>query len=316
MFLIDLRSGTGLAPVLACVWLTASPLRAATVAVNCDTGGTIGRALSAAKPGDTILVSGTCRESVFIQAEATRIVLNGQGKAIIEHPGGATAPGPAAHAVYIRGRMITITGFRITGGAEDGIHLSGPAHAVIDRNVIVHNKGRGVHLDKGSVAQVVNNTITDNGGVGISVSERSYARIGFLIPPDSMPRPNIIRNNGGGGIQVERSSNAWIVANTIVANIGPGIAIDRSSEADVVANTINGNRGDGIVATHNSGVNLQSRGSPRREGPNRTDPALKNRGVGIRCSVGGYVDGPLGSLTGILGAKRFDSTCIDRLTLQ
>lgn len=210
--------------------------------------------------------------------------------------------------------MITITGFRITGGSEDGIHFSGPAHAVIDRNVITQNKGRGVHLDKGSVAQLVNNTITDNGGVGINVSERSYARIGFFIPPDSMPRPNIIQSNGGGGIQVERSSSAWIVGNTIVGNNGPGIAIDRSSEADVVANTINGNRGNGIVASRNSGVNLQSRGSTRREGPNRTDPSLKNRGVGVRCSVGGYVEGPLGSLTGVLSAKQFDGGCIDRLT--
>jgi len=161
---------------LACVWLGASPLRPTTIAVDCSTGGTIGRALSTAKPGDTVLVSGTCRESVFIRPE--------------------------------------------------------------------------------------------------------------------------------------------IVGNTIVSNNGPGVAIDRGSEADVVANTINGNRGDGIVATHNSGVNLQSPGSPRGDGPNRTDPALKNRGVGVRCSVGGYVDGPLGSLTGMLGAKQFDNTCIDRLTQE
>jgi parallel beta-helix repeat protein len=211
--------------------------------------------------------------------------------------------------------MITITGFRIVRG-DDGIHLSGPASAVIDDNIIVRNRGRGVHIDKGSIAQLVNNRIMENGAVGIQVTEQSYARIGFLIPPDSLARPNIIENNGGGGIQVERGSSAWIVANTITGNNGPGIAIDRSSEADVVANTISGNYGDGIVATRNSGVNLRSLGSPRREGPNRTDPALKNRGVGVRCSVGGYVDGPLGTLTGMRGAKQFDSGCIDRLTLQ
>jgi parallel beta-helix repeat protein len=299
---------------LACVWLTTPPLRPTTIAVDCSTGGTIASALSSAMPGDTVLVSGSCRESVYIRPEATRIVLNGQGKAIINHPGGAVAPGPAAHGVYIRGRMITITGFRITGAPEDGIHFSGPAHAIIDGNVIVQNKGRGILLDKGSVAQLGNNTITDNGGVGIKVSESSYARIGFIIPPDATPRSNIIQTNGGAGIQVERSSSAWIVGNTIVANNGPGIAIDRGSEADVVGNTINANRGDGIVATRNSGVNLHSTGSPRREGPNRTDPALKNSGLGVRCSVGGYVDGPLGSLSGLLGAKQFDNGCIDRLT--
>lgn len=237
---------------LACIWLGASPLRPVTIAVDCSTGDTIGSALSTARPGDTVLVSGTCRESVFIRPEATRIVLNGQGKATIQHPGGVTARGPAAHGVYIRG-----------GNQSVGI--------VLCPDRVPHS-------------------------------------------PDSVPRPNIIQRNGGAGIQVERSSSAWIVGNTIVGNNGAGIAIDRSSEADVVANTINGNRGDGIVATRNSGVNLQSAGSSRREGPNSTDPALKNRGVGVRCSVGGYVDGPLGSLTGMLGAKQFDSGCIDRMT--
>jgi parallel beta-helix repeat protein len=300
-------------PLLASSELHAQ--RPTTIAVDCDAGATIGRALSTAKPGDTVLVSGTCRESVFIQSEQARIVLNGQRKATIQHPGGEAPHGPARHAVYIRGRVITITGFRITGG-EDGIHLSGPAHAVIDGNVISRNKGRGVLIDKGSIAQLVNNTITDNGGFGIQVAEQSYARIGFLIPPDSVPRPNTIERNGGGGILIERSSSAWIVANAIVGNNGPGVAIDRGSEADITANTINGNHGDGIVATHDSGVNLQSLGSSRRDGPNRTDPALKNRGVGIRCAIGGYVDGPLGTLTGMLGAKQFDSTCIDRVVIR
>ena len=282
--------------------------------VDCDAGSTIGETLGRTKPGDTLLVSGTCKESVVIPAELVRITLDGQGQATIQRPGGGTPSGPARHAVFIRGKAITITGFRITGG-EDGIHLSGPAHAVIDGNVITQNRGRGIHLDKSSVAQMVNNTIADNGGVGIHVTEQSYARIGFLIPPDEIVQPNTIQNNGGGGIQVERVSSAWIVGNTIVGNKGPGIAIDRGSEADIMANVINGNSGDAIDVTHNSGVNLQSEGSPRREGPNRTDPAVKNGGVGISCSIGGYVDGPLGTLTGMQGAKRFDKTCIDRLTL-
>jgi parallel beta-helix repeat protein len=311
----NLRSGSGLVAALACVWLTTSLSRPATITVDCDTGSTIGAKLGNAKPGDTLLVSGTCKENVVIPPELVRVIFDGQRKATIQHPGADAPSGPARHTVFIRGKGITITGFRITGG-EDGIHLSGPAQAVIDGNVISHNRGRGVHLDKTSVAQLVNNTIVDNGGVGIHVTEQSYARIGFLIPPDKMVRPNTIQNNGGGGIQVERGSSAWIVANLIVDNNGAGIAVDRGSEADIVANSITGNRGDGIVVTHNSGVNLQSQGSPRGEGPNRTDSAVKNGGVGIKCLIGGYVDGPLGTLTGNRGAKQFDSTCIDRLTLH
>jgi parallel beta-helix repeat protein len=300
-----------LALAVGCLWLTTPWSHRATVTVDCDAGTTIGAALSRAQPGDTLLVSGTCKESVVIPAELVRVTLNGQGKATIRNPGG-TSSGPARHAVFIRGKGITITGFRITGGA-DGVHLSGPAHAVIDGNVITENSGRGIHIDKASVAQIVNNTIANNGGVGINVTEHSYARIGFLIPPDEALRPNTIQGNGGGGIRIDRASSAWIVGNTIVGNKGPGIAIDRGSETDIVANVISGNSGDGLEVTHNSGVNLQSQGSPRREGPNRTDPGVKNGGVGIRCSIGGYVDGPLGTLMGVQGATRFDKTCIDRV---
>ncbi len=297
------------------VSLSTGPSHRATIPVDCDAGSTIGAALGRAQPGDTILVSGTCRESVNIPAELVRVTLDGRGKATVRHPGVGPLHGPASHAVYSRGRVITITGFSITGGA-DGIHLSGPAHAVIVGNVITQNRGRGIVVDKSSVAQIADNTISDNGGVGIHVTEQSYARIGFVIPPDEKPRPNTIRNNGAAGIRVERNSGAWIVGNGIVANKGSGLAIDRGSEADVVANVIDANTGDGVEVARNSGVNLQSEGTSRREGPNRTDPALKNGGVGIRCSIGSYVAGPLGTLTGMKGAKEFDPTCIDRLNRQ
>jgi nitrous oxidase accessory protein NosD len=299
----------------ACLCPPTTQAQATGVKVDCDAGNTIQEGLSHLKPGDTLLVSGTCRESVAISAEAVRITLNGQNKATIQHPGGAALAGPGRHAVYIRGKAITITGFTIRGG-QDGIHLSGPAHAVIDGNAIIQNRGRGIHLDKASVAQIVANRITDNGGTGIHVTEKSYARIGFLIPPDEHLRPNTIEGNGGGGISVERGSSAWIVGNTIRGNTGTGVALDRNSDADAVANAIDGNSGDGISATRNSGVNLRSEGTARAEGPNRTDSAQKNDGVGLRCSIGGYVDGPLGTLTGNQGPKELDRTCVDHLTAR
>ena len=289
-----------------------SALDAATVTIDCDAGASVSQAISTLKPGDTLVVSGTCKESVLIPPEAVGITLTGQGKATIQHPGGATI-GPAAHGIYVRGRVITITGLTVRGGA-DGIHLSGPAHAVIDGNVVVDNTGRGIHLDKGSVAQIVGNTIRNNGAEGINVTEQSYARIGFLIPPEERPRANTLRNNRGDAIRVERGSHAWIVGNTMVGNAGSGVLVDRSSQADVIGNAIAGNTRDGITVTHNSGVNLRSEGSTRREAANQTDPADKNGGAGIRCSVGGYVAGPRGTLVGARGAKEFDRSCVDRTT--
>jgi nitrous oxidase accessory protein NosD len=283
--------------------------------VDCSAGETIAAALTGAKPGDTLAVRGVCKETVIIPPEATRITLDGQGVATIAHPTGITTPGPAAHVVYIRGRGITVSGFRILGGV-DGVHLSGPAHAVLHGNVISGNKGRGVHVDKGSVAQIFDNVIERNDGGGIHITESSMARIGFLIPPQPQLQPNHIRNNGGYGILVERGSTARIVGNRIEANDGAGVMVDRSSEADVAANTIGGNSGDAVVATRNSGVNFSSEREGPIDGPNMTDPAAKNRGVAVRCEIGGYVAGPLGTLSGTAGIKAFHKSCVDRVTTQ
>ena len=72
------------------------------------------------------------------------------------------------------------------------------------------------------------------------------------------------------------------------------------------------NGGDAITVSYNSGVNFSS--EPRKDGPNRTDTGQNNGGAGIKCSVGGYVDGPAGTLAGTRGAKEFDNSCVDRTT--
>lgn len=276
---------------------------AATVAVDCDAGGTIKAALASVKPGDTIQVSGTCNEQVSFTPEMVRITLDGQGKTTIRHPG-KTAPSP--HVVFIRGKDITVKGVMVTGGL-DGIHLSGPASAEIEHAVVTKVGGRGIHIDKGSVARVLNSTVEGNGVVGIDVTGASYAYIGLRIPRVPALSPNTIRDNNGPGINIERTSGAWIVGNTITGNKGSGIEVNRNAQADVMANVINGNGGDGITVSYGSGVNLKS--EPRKEGPNET--AQDNNGVGLRCSTGGYVAGPIGTLGGKQGMKAVEDGCVD-----
>ena len=293
--------------ILACLCFSAAA-NAATVAVDCDAGNTITAALTTTKPGDTMLVSGTCKEQVSVNPEITRITLDGQKKTTVQHPGGQTA---SVHAVYIRGKEITIKGFTVTGG-QDGIHLSGPASAVIDGNLVTKNSGRGIHIDKGSIARILNTTVEHSGGIGIDITGASYAYIGLFIPRVAALGPNIVRNNGGPGINIERTAGAWIVGNTIANNKESGIAVHRNAQADVLANVINGNGGNAITVSYNSGVNFSS--EPRKDGPNRTDTGQNNGGAGIKCSVGGYVDGPAGTLAGTRGAKEFDNSCVDRTT--
>lgn len=281
-----------------------SSANAATLNVDCDAGNTIASVYATIKPGDTVLVNGLCKEQVNIPPEVTRVIFDGQKKTTIQHPGGQQA---SPHAFYNRGKEITIKNFTVTGG-QDGIHLSGPASAVIDGNLVTKNSGRGIHIDKGSIARILNTTVEQSGGIGIDVTGASYAYIGVFIPRVPALAPNTIRNNGGPGINIERTSGAWIVGNTISGNKDSGITVHRNAQADVIANTINGNGGDAITVTYNSGVNFDS--EPRKDGPNKT--TQNNAGAGIKCAIGGYVDGSLGTLAGAKGVKDIDKSCVDR----
>ena len=284
--------------------LLCSPASSATLTVDCDAGNTIASVYATIKPGDNVLVSGLCKEQVNIPPEVTRVTFDGQKKTTIQHPGGQQA---SPHAFYNRGKEITIKNFTVTGG-QDGIHLSGPASAVIDGNLVTKNSGRGIHIDKGSIARILNTTVEQSGGIGIDVTGASYAYIGVFIPRVPALAPNTIRNNGGPGINIERTSGAWIVGNTISGNKDSGITVHRNAQADVIANTINSNGGDAITVTYNSGVNFDS--EPRKDGPNKT--TQNNSGAGIKCAIGGYVDGPLGTLAGAKGVKDIDKSCFDR----
>src|SRR6266705_2575719 len=114
------------------LWLLPAYGEAATFTVDCDAKGKIQEKLELAKPGDTVLVSGTCSENVTIPSEVVRITLDGQGKTVIK------APGTTADAIFIRGKDIMVKGFTLTGG-RDGIHLSGAAagaSAIIDGKLL------------------------------------------------------------------------------------------------------------------------------------------------------------------------------------
>jgi len=124
---------------------------------------------------------------------------------------------------------------------------------------------------------------------------------------------------GGGrdGIHLSGSASgasANIVGNTIEGNKGSGVLVTRNSQADVFGNAISGNGGDGLTASHASGVNLTNEDKLFDLGPNRTEAGSKNAGFGLSGSVGGYVDGPAGTLDGAKGARQVREGCIDRVT--
>lgn len=288
------------------LWLSTSSGEAATTHLACSAKNTIGNALKKLKPGDTLLVSGTCNENVEIAVEASRITLDGQGKATVN------GPDSSKPTIRVTGRGITVKGFTITGGAQ-GIQVWGGGDAEIDGNTI-QNVGRfGIQLARTSTALIVNNTIWNNANNGITVGGSSYALIGIRSGLDKTTSPNTIESNGSHGISVSRASSARIVGNVIRNNKGNGLAVSRTSQADISNSTIEGNAQDGINVTQNSSVNLGvGTGTGIFDLANTT--ASNNGGVGIRCTKNSSVDGRLGSLNGGKGPKEFDASCVDGLT--
>jgi parallel beta-helix repeat protein len=287
------------------LWLLTSPGEAATVKLTCSAKDTIGNAVRKLKPGDTLLVSGTCNENLEIPFEAARITLDGQGKATI------SGPDSSKPTVTIRGRGITMKGFSITGGRE-GIQVPAGGEALIDGNTI-QNVGRfGIQVNRGSSAVIVNNTVRNNTGNGITIGGSSYVLVGIRTGLDKTASPNTIEDNGGAGITVGRSSSARIVGNTIRNNKGHGVFITRASQADVSNSTIEGNGGDGINLTQNSAVSLGV-GTSTGIFDLANSTASNNGGVGIRCGKSSSVDGRLGSVNGNKGPKEFDASCVDGL---
>lgn len=272
--------------------------------LTCGPEQTIGRAIKRLKPGDTLLVSGTCDENVDIGQEVARITLDGQGTATIN-------AAPTAFGVTVRGRGITIRGFTITGGAQGVAVLDGGA-AVIDGNTIQGAVMNGITVFRDSTANIMNNTLQHNASSGIQLQHSSSAQIGFSGPPTNRTwGPNTIQDNGGPGIQVSRGSAAQIFSNIIQNNGSHGVVVDRNGQAEIAGCSITGNSGNGVLAMRNSGVDFgtDDRGTtPQVDDDTNTGT---NAGFGVRCTIGGSVDGRLGTLTGVLGGKSFAEACTD-----
>jgi len=286
------------------LWLFGGIAEAADINVDCSTT-TISDALSNANSGDTLLVSGTCNETVRVRT--SRLTLDGQGIATID--GGSST----SATVSITRRGVTIIGFTITGGGN-GISVSSAATVVIDNNIIDSTGNHGISVSRGSSVRIVDNMIQNNQNSGIFINENSTARIGLFSTSDAAPSPNTIQNNGADGIQGTRSSNLRIVGNTIQNNGDDGVDIRKASHADIASNTIDGNGDEGIEVSENSGVNLGDNPDDPFDEPNETSVNNVNVSAGIKCRTGGYANGSLGTLNGgVDGATNFSNSCIDSL---
>lgn len=276
--------------------------------VDCDAGNSIGGALPMLKPGDTVLVSGTCVENVELSGQTGQfdgITLDGQGTATI------SGPDSSLDDLRLTGvRGVTVRGFRITRG-RDAIHVRWATMVFILSNTIEETGRNGILITRGSWAHISSNVIQNNPRNGMQIEE-STVRIGGTLDEPPAPAPNLIQGNGGEGIVLSRAAVGRINGNTIRNNRQNGIFVQKLSQVDIGANLIEDNSQNGIQVTQNSGVNLGAgTGSGLENSPNST--GRPNGQYGIDGALGAYADGRLGSLTGARGQKNFTTGANDSL---
>jgi hypothetical protein len=239
-----------------------------TVNVDCAAGDTIARALTRGddRKSLTILISGTCSESIVINRSDVKLAAAAPGA-------GISGPDPTLDVVRVTGSRVTIDGITVTGGrngitgdgaagmivqnalvlstGRTGIVYSSGASGVVDTVTSSGNPRDGVSIDSAS-AVVIGSQLTQNGRFGVNVSDSASGRIGIDNRND--PSGNVISTNGGSGINVSYGSGAFIAMNDIMGNGtnatpgGPrfGIGITSASADIIGGNTISGNAGQGI----------------------------------------------------------------------
>jgi hypothetical protein len=224
-----------LIPVM--VMAVASPALAGTLKVNCNRGGTITKALENARPGDTIRVTGTCKERVTITTD--RLTLDGQGSAILDGGGGFKAGPVFEGVVTIDGaRGVTITGFTIQHG-PDGITCKRGAACLVRNSILQDNADEGLQVSENSTAEVTDSTFRRNGEWGIVVFDSSNVLFQGTV---------VLSDNAKSGLGVFFASSAASFSRVAIKannNGQDGILIGAASNFNI-------GRGGGTVATYNN----------------------------------------------------------------
>lgn len=254
---------------------------AATLCVNrsgsssCFTS--IGDAVAAASPGDTIRVAnGTYREDVIIDKSLT---LMGRGrKTIID-------AARRSNGIYIDGidnpglSNVVVSGFKVENANFEGILVANASTVTIEHNLVMTNDknqtaapscpgipsfetgesfdcGEGLHLTGVDNSTVANNTVEENTG-GILLSDDTGAT------HDNLIKGNMVMNNPFDcGITLAShpaaaltgsSSPLGVFNNTITENdsMSNGLAVSGAGAGVGIFDSVVGARNSGNVVSHN-----------------------------------------------------------------
>ena len=204
-------------------------------------GESIQAAVTAAGPGDTIIVrDGTYTENVEVNV-ANLTLRSEHGSAFTT----VVAAVNTSDVFLVTANSVTITGFTVrNASAATGIHLHSVHHCTIAGNNALGNH-YGIWLYSASN----NNTLTDN----TANSNNNYGIYLSHLSNNNTLTGNIAANNTRG-IYL-RDSNTTTLMNNTASNNSYGIYLISSCYNTLTGNTVNSNNGDGIFLDSSSNNN-------------------------------------------------------------
>jgi hypothetical protein len=190
--------------------------------VNCGAGQSINHALSHSKPGETILIQGTCHERVVITQAVT---LDGAGSAIIDG-GGVQAVDPEFDGLVVIDGVtgVNLVGLTIQNGAVNGIFAAHGA-AVVLRNVTTQaNALVGIIISDNSTAEAIDSVTRANGSSGFDVFTSSSLILRGTFDTS---------NNGANGGEINGQSMVELRGAQVTVSNNPAIGIIAGSRSQL-----------------------------------------------------------------------------------
>ena len=239
---------TALVGVLVAM-VAAGPAGAAVTAVNCAPFGAddLQTKMSAAAPGDTLLIRGTCTgnftaaEDVTLQGASWGATLNGGGAGAT-----LTVPGP----------KVTIRGLTLTGGLAKigaGITIQGGATVDLVSSGLHGNTSTvaagGIYLDGDSTLNLLDSRVSGNTtrfkGGGIASFVSTLTLTGSSVSGNTTTDGD---EGAGGGIEVYASTTtltASTVSGNNAASDGGGINVENGGTFRLTGSAVTGNTANG-----------------------------------------------------------------------
>jgi hypothetical protein len=240
------------------------------VVVNCGAGASLQAAVNAAKPGDTLILKGTCAGPVTISTDGLKLLGGGS----------ASITGSTNNVVTVNGaQQVLFSGLTISGGTVNGLVGQSGAQFLLQNVSVTGNAVMGIQLLGNSGVFVTGGGVSNNGVHGIDAEATSSVTVtgsysvtgnhvfGLNINGSSsltLTNANVTVSQNTLGVQLGTTASGFIADNTstltLSNNVTDGLTIVSGSHMVDFGGTISstGNGIHGISINSKAGLDLDA----------------------------------------------------------